>query len=43
MPTESEVRDIVARGRPVVIYQPSGRPVAVPRGWPVIELPDAER
>jgi 4-amino-4-deoxy-L-arabinose transferase len=43
MPTEAEVRDIVARGRPVVIYQPAASPVAVPAGWPVIELPEAGR
>lgn len=43
MPTEAEVRDIVASGRPVVIYQPAGGAASVPSGWPVIELPEVGR
>lgn len=42
LPSEAEVRDIVARGRPVVIYQRSGQHFAIPRGWPVIELREIE-
>ena len=43
MPTDAEVRELASRGRPVVIYQPVVRPLAVPAGWPVTELPEVER
>ena len=39
MPTDGEVRDLVSAGRSVVIYQPEDRRVAIPTGWPVMELP----
>ena len=41
MPTDQEVKALVARGLPVVIYQGVYRPVAIPGDWPVIVLSDA--
>jgi hypothetical protein len=38
MPSEREVQRLHARGLPVVIYQPSDRPVHVPAHWDVIVL-----
>ena len=38
MPTESEVNEIRAAGRTVLIYQRNGAPVAVPAHWQVAEL-----
>ena len=38
MPTEAEVRSLVAAGRPVVIYQREDHRVVIPPGWPVLEL-----
>lgn len=40
MPTDQEVKALVARGLPVVIYQDVYRPVAIPGDWPVIVLSD---
>lgn len=42
LPTDDEVRDLLELGRPVVIYQRTGAPVAIPRHWRVIELREVE-
>ena len=38
MPTADQVRAVRAGGRPVVIYQPTGAHVEVPRDWQVVLL-----